>query len=165
MDPSPWTFIFTIFNFVALVVGLTYLLFKPVRKIMNERKQRIEDGMFAVEEQKREAVELKRQAEASRVQAFDLVKQARDEGERVRQEKLAETKKELARLAERNRAELQAAQVRAIEEVRQEAADLVMAVAGKVLGETVDRAAHQRLIEQFLQDLAGHGAKGERWKS
>jgi len=167
MELSLETFIFAIFNFAVLVVGLGYLLFKPVRKMLAMRRQRIQDEIDAAEKQRQEASETRRQAETildeARVQAFDLVEQARVECERVRQEKLAEAKKELARLTERNRAELQYAKDKVVEEVRQEMVGLVMAVAGKVLGETMDPAAHRRFIEHFLQGLAEREAKGERW--
>ncbi len=162
------TFIAMIFNFILLVGGLGYLLFKPVRKMLAERRQHIQDELDAAAKQRLEAAEVKRQAEAmleeARSQAFDLVEQARVEAERVRQERLAETRKELQRLTERNRAELQYAREKVVEEVRQEMVTLVMAVAGKVLGETMDPATHRRFIEHFLQGLSEREAKGERWR-
>lgn len=161
------TFFFAIFNFAVLVAGLTYLLFKPVRRMLAERRALIQGQLDEVAEKRREIERLKQEAEGiledARVKAFELLEQARVESERIRQEKLAETKKELARLAERNRAELQDARNRVVEEVRQEVVGLVMAVAGKVLGETLDPATHRRFIEHFLQGLAEREAKGERW--
>ena len=167
MELSLGTFIFAIFNFGVLVVGLSYLLFKPVRKMLADRRLHIQDELDTVEKQRQETAEIRRQAESildeARAQAFDLVEQARVEADRVRQEKLAETKKEQARLVERNRVELQYARDKVVEEVRQEVVTLVMAVAGKVLGQTMDPAAHRRFIEHFLQGLAEREAKGERW--
>ena len=161
------TFLFMLFNFAVLVAGLTYLLFKPIRRMISERRQRIQDEFAAAAREREEAAKTRREAEAileeAREQAFALVEQARAEAEKLRQEKLAETKKELARLTERNRAELQQARDRVVEEVRQELVGLVMAVAGKVLGETMDPASHRRFIEHFLQGLAEREAKGERW--
>lgn len=161
------TFLFMLFNFAVLVAGLTYLLFKPIRRMISERRQRIQDEFAAAAREREEAAKTRREAEAileeAREQAFALVEQARVEAEKLRQEKLAETKKELARLAERNRVELQQARDRVVDEVRQEMVSLVMAVAGKVLGETMDPASHRRFIEHFLQGLAEREAKGERW--
>ncbi|NLG83656.1 MAG: F0F1 ATP synthase subunit B [Firmicutes bacterium] len=162
------TFLFMLFNFAVLVAGLSYLLFKPIRKIIAERQTRVQDELAAAAREREEAAKTRREAEAileeAREQAFALVEQARVEAEKLRQEKLAETKKELARLAERNRAELQYARERVVEEVRQEMVGLVMAVAEKVLAETMDPATHRRFIEHFLQGLAEREAKGERWR-
>ncbi len=165
---SLWTFIFMIFNFFVLVGGLGYLLFKPVRKMLAERKKHIQGDLDAAVQQRQEAADVKRQAETvleeAREQAFNVVEQARVEAERVRQDKMAETRKELQRLTERNRAELQYAREKVVDEVRQEMVTLVMAVAGKVLGETMDPATHRRFIEHFLQGLSEREEKGERWR-
>ena len=121
------TFIFAIFNFSVLVVGLGYLLFKPVRRMLADRRQRIQDELDAAEKKRQETDELRRQAEGlieeARSQAFDLIEQARAESERIRQKKLAETKKEMTRLAERNRAELQHARDKVVEVYEEQATD------------------------------------------
>ena len=162
------TLILMIVNFFILVAGLGYLLFKPVRKMLAERKKHIQGDLDAALQQRQDAAEVKQGVEAmleeARAQAFDLVEQARVEAERVRQEKVAETRKELQRLTERNRAELQYAREKVVDEVRQEMVTLVMAVAGKVLGETMDPSTHRRFIEHFLQGLTEREAKGERWR-
>jgi F0F1-type ATP synthase membrane subunit b/b' len=51
-----------------------------------------------------------------------------------------------------------------VEEVRQEMVGLIMAVAEKVLAETMDPATHRRFIEHFLQKLSEREAQGERWR-
>jgi len=161
------TFLIMIFNFFLLVGGLSLLLFRPIRRITSDRRKQVEEQINTANTEKQAAMDLRRQAETvldeAREQAFSLVEQARVEAERVRQEKVAETKKELARLMERNRTEMQQVRDRVVEEVRQEVVTLVMAVATKVLGETMDPSTHRRFIEHFLQGLAEREAKGERW--
>ena len=160
-------FIFQIMNFLILVLGLTYLLFKPVRKIIAERKRRIQAEFDAAEKQRREVNELRSQADGfldeARSQARVILDQAKNEGERSRQELVAEARKEMARQAERNRAELRYAKERVVDEVRQEVVGLVMDVAGKVLSEQMDPITHRRFVENFLQNLAEREKKGERW--
>lgn len=161
------TFLFMVFNFAVLVAGLGYLLFRPVRKMIADRQQHIQGQLDEAARAHQEAADIRRQAEAAleeaRGQAFEIVEGARAEAERIRQAKLGEIKKELARLTERNRLELQHARDKVVEEVRQEVVTLVMAVATKVLGESMDPATHRRFIEHFLQGLAEREAKGERW--
>ncbi|MGE5550828.1 MAG: F0F1 ATP synthase subunit B [Bacteroidota bacterium] len=161
------TFLFMVFNFAVLVAGLGYLLFRPVRKMIADRQQHIQGQLDEAARAHQEAADIRRQAEAAleeaRGQAFEIVEGARAEAERIRQAKLGEFKKELARLTERNRLELQHARDKVVEEVRQEVVTLVMAVATKVLGESMDPATHRRFIEHFLQGLAEREAKGERW--
>lgn len=164
---SPMTLVLMIVNFFLLVGGLTFLLIKPVRKMLADRRRYIQDQLDEAAKVQQEAAEFRRQAETAldeaRSQAYELVEAARAEAERVRQEKLEETKKELARLAERNQAEMQYAREKMVEEVRQELVALVMAVASKVMGESLDPSTHRRFIEHFLQGLADREARGERW--
>ena len=161
------TFIWTIVDFLLLVGGLTYFLFKPVRKIVSERKQRIQAEFDAAEQERREVDEMRREADGflneARFQAGLVLKQARTEGERVQQELVTEAKKEMARQAERNRVELQHTREQIVDEVRREVVGLVMEVAGKVLGEQMDPITHRRFVEGFLRNLADREKNGERW--
>jgi F-type H+-transporting ATPase subunit b len=55
-------------------------------------------------------------------------------------------------MLERARAEIQQERDAAIAELRKEFADLTISAAEKVIGQSLDRQAHQRLIEEALQE-------------
>ncbi len=55
-------------------------------------------------------------------------------------------------MLERARGEIQLERDNAIAELRREFADLTIAAAEKVIGQSLDRTAHQRLIEQALAE-------------
>ena len=55
-------------------------------------------------------------------------------------------------MLERARSEIALERDQAIAELRREFADLTIAAAEKVIGQSLDRNAHQRLIEQALAE-------------
>ena len=55
-------------------------------------------------------------------------------------------------MLERARNEIQLERDAAIDSLRREFADLTISAAEKVIGQSLDRTAHQRLIEQALSE-------------
>jgi len=59
------TLLFQIINFLVLVMGLNYLLFKPLRKKLNERESVISDTLQSARDQEAEAAKLRDQWQES----------------------------------------------------------------------------------------------------
>ena len=77
-------------NFGIVLVALTYFLYKPILRILEERRTKIEHGVKAAEEAER-AAKANREARESIVtaaqkEAESIVMRAADEGKRVREE-------------------------------------------------------------------------------
>ena len=70
---------------------------------------------------------------------------------------IAATREELERMRVRAAAEIEAEKTRAIGELRSEVADLALAAAGRVVGESMDDTRQRRLVDEFLAsaDLSG----------
>ena len=75
---------------------------------------------------------------------------------------IAATREELERMRARAAAEIEAEKTRAIGELRSEVADLALAAAGRVVGETMSDDRQRRLVQEFLATTArsGDGANG-----
>ena len=57
-------------------------------------------------------------------------------------------------------ADIDAEKQRALSDLRAEVADLALAAAGRVVGETMSDQRQRRLVEEFLRDTPGAEAKG-----
>ena len=73
---------------------------------------------------------------------------------------IAATREELERLRLRAAAEIEAEKQRALTELRAEVADLALAAAGRVVGETMSDQRQRRLVEEFLRETSDKGSKG-----
>jgi F-type H+-transporting ATPase subunit b len=94
-------------------------------------------------------------AEARR-EANEILTRAQKVAQESRDADIAATREELERLRVRAAAEIEAEKTRAIADVRAEVADLALAAAGKVVGETMTGDRQRRLVDEFLS-TAGLG--------
>lgn len=153
-------------NFLILFVILAVFAFGPLRRILDERRERIEQGLKDADQARRdresaEAERLATLAEA-RKESNDILTRAQKVAQESRDTDIAATKAELERMRERAAADIEAEKKRAIAEIRGEVADLALRAASKVVGETMTDDRQRRLVDQFLQEAAPSGANGDR---
>jgi F-type H+-transporting ATPase subunit b len=149
-------------NFLLFLAIIWAFAFKPVSKMLADRKARIEQGLKDAEQARsdRENAESERVATLTeaRREANDILTRAQKVAQETRDSDIAATKEELERLRERAAAEIEAEKARAISDVRAEVADLALQAAGRVVGETMTSDRERRLVEEFLQGSAVRGS-------
>ena len=143
-------------NFFLLLVLLRIFLYKPILKMLDRRAQRIREGVEAADESKERASaaeqEVAQQLGASREQGQALIAQAQEAASRIQEEARSQARKEAETILERARTEIHLERDQAIAELRGEFADLTVSAAEKVIGQSLDRQAHQRLIDEVLTE-------------
>ncbi|TET40744.1 MAG: F0F1 ATP synthase subunit B [Dehalococcoidia bacterium] len=147
-------------SFAILFGLLTFLLYKPVRRILDERSNRIKESMDQAEQIKVRMAEteerVREQVEAARREGQNIVAQAGQMGERVKEEARLEARREAESIMARSRIEIDRERDEAIEELRRQFVDLAITAAEKVISETLDKEKHRRLIDEVLEE----GPKG-----
>jgi F-type H+-transporting ATPase subunit b len=149
-------------NFLLFLAIIWTFAFKPVSKMLADRKERIEQGLKDAEQARRD----RENAEAERVstlsearkEANDILTRAQKVAQESRDADIAATKEELERLRARAAADIEAEKVRAIGELRAEVADLAMQAASQVVGETMTSERERRLVEEFLRSTTIGGS-------
>ena len=148
--------LFQIVNFTFLLLILRLVVYKPVLKMLDERKARIQEGLSAADRGREQAIEADRQAQeqiaAARREGQDIVANAQQIAQRLQEEGRAQALQQQETMLERARNEIQLERDAAIDHLRREFADLTIAAAEKVIGQSLDRTAHQRLIDQALSE-------------
>jgi F-type H+-transporting ATPase subunit b len=141
-------------NFVVFLVLLYVFALKPVAAMLEDRRSRIEQGLKDAEQARadRENAEAERVATLAeaRKEANDILSRAQKVAQESRESDIAATKQELERLRERAAEEIDAEKQRAIAELRGEVADLALAAAGRVVGESMNNERQRRLVGEFL---------------
>jgi F-type H+-transporting ATPase subunit b len=147
-------------NFVVFLAIIWTFAFKPVQRMLAERKERIEEGLRDAEQARkdRESAEAERLAaiQDARREANDILARAQKVADESRERDLAATREELERLRTRAAADIESEKQRAIGELRAEVADLALQAASRVVGESMTDDRQRRLVEQFLAE-AGTG--------
>jgi F-type H+-transporting ATPase subunit b len=141
-------------NFIVLVAILWLILYKPVLKMLRERKERIAEGLNNA----RKAEEALASAESDKQKLLD---EARAEAQRI----LTETRARADELAAQIKSEAQAEAQRIVEGARQDASSernrvmvdmrgqivsLSLAAASHLLGTTLDENSQRQIVEDFF---------------
>jgi len=145
--------------FFLLFGLLTVVLYKPVRRMLDERAARIKESMEQTEQIKEQMAkteeQVKEQLGAARRDGQDILAQAAQMGERLKEEARGEARQEAEVIVARARTEIERERDEAIEEVKRQFVDLAITAAEKVVNETLDRKKHRRLIEEVLEQAPG----------
>jgi F-type H+-transporting ATPase subunit b len=143
-------------NFILLFVLLSVFALGPLRRMLGERRARIEEGLRDAEQARRdrESAEAERVAalQEARREANEIITRAQKVAQDSRDADIAATKAELERLRDRASAEIDAEKQRAISDLRAEVADLALQAASKVVGETLNTERERRLVQEFLAE-------------
>ncbi len=141
-------------NFAVLLVVFRLFLFKPIMKVMDERKRKIEEGLQASAKAAQAAEssqeESRRAMDQARAEGRELIGRAQETAGRLREELEAQARREADSIVERARAEINREREQAVQSLRAEFADLTVRAAERVVGQSLDRSAHQRLIDETL---------------
>jgi F-type H+-transporting ATPase subunit b len=145
-------------NFIVFAILLYQAFGKSVTGMLGERRRRIAQGLEDAEQARRdrEAAEQERLAalQEARREANDIINRAQRVAQETRDADIAATRAELDRMRERATADIDAEKQRALADLRAEVADLALAAAGKVVGETMTDARQRRLVDEFLREAA-----------
>lgn len=157
MEIHPSTIIFAIINFAILVVGLKVFLYKPVCNMLDSRREEVINNLNSAEEAKLEAQKLKdeyaAQIQNARAEAQDIINQAAKIGEQTKADIVTEAREEASRLTAKAQAEIAREKTEALNEIRNEIADLAVLAAAKVVGKTIDVADHQNMVNDFVKEV------------
>jgi F-type H+-transporting ATPase subunit b len=142
-------------NFAILFGLLSVLLYKPMRRMLDERSNRIKESMEQAEQIKEQMAkseeQVKLQLDTARREGQDILAQAAQMGERLKEEAKGEARQEAEVIVARARTEIERERDQAIDEVKREFVDLAITAAEKVVNESLDREKHRRLIEEVLE--------------
>jgi F-type H+-transporting ATPase subunit b len=145
-----------VINFLLLFGLLTFVLYKPVMKMLDERQAKIKESMEQAEAIKQQSArseqEIKAQLESSQKEAQKIINQAAQIGEQLKVEAKEEARLEAENIINKAKIEIQRQRERDIEDLRTQFADIAILAAGKVIKETLDKEKHRRLIEEVLKN-------------
>ena len=152
-----WHILISLINLLLIFFIVKKFLFKPVKKMLNERKQRI-DRQFADAAEAQEAADANRRAWEAKLETADA------EADRIMKEttELAKHRADtivreatdradgIIREAQ-NEAELE--RKKATEEIKREIVDVSAAIAEKMLEREVNTEDHRAMIDSFIETV------------
>jgi F-type H+-transporting ATPase subunit b len=169
LSPSAGLSFWTIVIFLV-VLGILYRAAYP--KILGAvvaREAHIRELLEAAARDREEAERLReeqtREREALRGQVQEMMAEGRTAAERLRDEILAEARREQQELLERSRRDIAREMEQSMAELKLQVVDLAIAAAGKVVQRNLTDDDNRRLVREFVEQIelrepAATGARG-----
>jgi F-type H+-transporting ATPase subunit b len=150
-------FFWTWLVFIALFIVLRRFAWPVILKNTEQRERRIRKQLEDAEKANAEARKLldehHKMMASARDQTHALLAEAKALAEREREALLAKARQEQEQILERARREIVSERERAVAQLRQEAVDLSLAAASKLLEARLDSEADRRLVTEFLESV------------
>jgi len=125
--------------------------------MMETRQAAIAGEVTAAEKAKTEAESLRSDYQAqladARTEANRIIEDARKAAEQMRADITAKAEADADQIRNRAREEAAGEKSRALSEAKTQVGDISVDLAGKIVGESLDQASHQALIDRYLADL------------
>jgi F-type H+-transporting ATPase subunit b len=151
------TFLVEVIVFLVMLGVLAKWAYPPIIRAAEARSKQIEAGVRAAQESEKRLNEVKAEVEKilddARGQAREILDRARREASLEQAEARAKARTEAQAILDKAKADIAVERDRALQDLRNQVATLVVATAGKVLGQSIDEKAHQRLIEESLAKI------------
>ena len=150
-------FLIQVIAFVVIYTLLTRFAFDPLVNMLNARKERIARGLedAAVAAKAREEAEAEAETILQNAQAEvqQLLDGARSQGEQLVQSIEAEARESAVSIREESRISAEAERNAQLSEMRGQVSAIAIAVAQRLIGESLDEQRQHALIEDFFSKV------------
>jgi F-type H+-transporting ATPase subunit b len=155
--------------FFALFFFMWKWVIPRMNMALEARRQKIQGDLEKAEESKTEAQKLlddyRAQLSGAREEANRIIDESRKTAEQLRKDMEGKAEKEYQAIVGRAQEEIRAERDRVFEELKAQVGELSVAIAGKVVGRSLDKdkELHLRLVDDYIKELGavaprnGHG--------
>ncbi len=133
-----------------------------INAILEERRNKIQGDLESAEKSRNDAEQLladyRRQLSGARDEANRIIEEARQTADQMRRDLQTRAQEEARGIVERAQEEIRAERDRVFQELKGQVGELSLALAGRMVGESLDRDRHLRLVDDYIRDLGGLSA-------
>lgn len=154
---EPWRALFTFCNFIITFLLLRKFLFKPVKKMIDDRQREI-DGLYTDAGEAKANAEAMRQdyenrLDSARAERDEIIRDAVKRAQKREQEIIGEANAAANAIREKAEADIAQEKKKALNEVKNEISAISVEIAGKVVGREINAEDHRALMEEFIGNI------------
>jgi F-type H+-transporting ATPase subunit b len=150
-------FIAKVINFIVLFGGLTFVLYKPVRKFLGERREAIKDSIHKARDMKKQAEtelsEVSQRLVTIKVEVEKIRSDAEKEGLEEKKQIISAARKEVERLKNLTSEEISFLTNTAVKELTEYTAGVAVSQAAERIKERLTPKIHAGLIDRSIERL------------
>lgn len=145
-------------SFVIVYFVLAKFAFPKINQVLEDRSAAIQGKMEEAERVRSEADSVKSQYQdqlsEARSEANRIIEEAKSTAESLRRDIVAKAEAEAQAIVSRAQSEAANERDRALQELRTEVGAMSVQLAAKIVEKELDPAAHQHLVDEYIQQLS-----------
>ncbi len=146
-----------IVNFLVLLFILQKFMYKPILKVLEERKKRIEEGLKNAEKIQLELEETEARREKVINEAIDegkkIIAEAAESGNEIVAQSQVKAKQEMAQMMDQGMQMIAGEKEKMKQEVRSELGSLIELSLEKVLGKALENKMQKKLVDDAVKSI------------
>lgn len=156
IDIKTGPILWTIINFVLLLVLLRAVAWKPIIKALESRESSINDALNRAEKATSEAerimAENQKTLQRAEEESQKVLRDSREFAERLHAEATQHAQEEGRRILDQAQQEIERSKQQALNELRTEVATLAVGGAEKILRQSLDAERQKHVVDQYLNE-------------
>jgi len=144
-------------NFAVLLFVLWRFGYKPVLKFLDDRKDKIEQGVVDAKKagEKLSAISAKEEEvmKKAKKEALNILAEAKKQGEENRKKIVTKAREEVGQIINEEKRKIQVEKSDTLKEIKRDIGGLVTQAVSKILGEKMDSAKDRNMIEKTVKGL------------
>ena len=155
--PSWTSFVMQVAAFIILLVVVIFVAYKPVKKLLKQRQDYIEQEISDAEKSKAAAAVNLTQSEetilASKKEANQIILDAQNQALLKQEEILADARRQVEKMKLDAQIDIQRSRQEALDDIRQEMVEVALLTSSEILKREVNEEDNSRLAKEFINNL------------
>lgn len=152
-----WNILISLVNLLIIFLILKKLLFKPVKKVLDQRQGQVgklyDDAKTAKELAEKEKEQYDEKLAMAHDEAVEIVSAAKERAERMGDEIVDEANRKATGMIKRADEEIAQQRKKAMNEIKEDISNISVDIAEKVIEREIDERDHKELIDKFINEI------------
>lgn len=154
---EPFTLVVTILNLFLQIFLVKKFLLDKVLAVLDKRREEADREISDAQTAKEEALAIKQTYETNmqtaKETADEILHEAQKNAAARGEEIIQSARQQAAHMKQKASEDIAQEKKKALNEAKNEISDMAMAIAGKVVGRSLDAEDQSRLVDQFIEEL------------
>lgn len=155
--PNIWAFIIQVISLVVMIVAVFFLAYKPVKKIIDKRRNTIQENLDNAEKDRKEAeIELKTAQEkiaGSDQEAALILEAAHKDAILLKTQMVEETNKEIIQLKQKAQDDIEQTYADSLDDIKKEIINVALDASKELIKREINETDNEKILDEFLNKV------------
>ena len=154
--PNPGIFLWTLVTFLIVLIILKAKAWAPLIATLDKRESDIRESLNAAEKAREDAENItkdyEKMVQKAKKESVEIISASREAGEKVKTEIITEAKSNAKKIMTDNLDQIEREKNKVIGEIRQQVVELSVMAAEKIIGKTLEKDDHNKMIQDTIKE-------------